>query len=92
MPAKRPLLFEYVNIGVGFIKAEVTAPPVPIGPAEAERLPPIVKLPPLVDCQLENGGLTSSADLEKALTASSLLRTTTNSDRSAPAFIAKEQY
>lgn len=53
-------------MGVGFTNAELTDPPVPIGPAEADRLPPIVMLPLL----------------ENALTASSLLSTTTNSDMS----------
>lgn len=55
-----------LNIGVGLTRAELTDPPVPIGPADADKLPPIVIFPLF----------------ENALTASSLFRTTTNSDMS----------
>ena len=64
-----PLDFEYENIGAGCAKLAWTEPPVPMGPAEAEMLPPTVTLPPMAN----------------ARTASSELRTTTKSVMSAPA-------
>ena len=63
-----PLLFEYENIGAGCAKLACTLPPVPIGPAAALTLPPIVTFPPIAN----------------ARTASSLLRMTTKSVMSAP--------
>ncbi len=63
-----PFDFEYENIGAGCASVAWTAPPVPIGPAAAEMLPPIVTLPPSAN----------------ARTASSLFSTMTNSVMSAP--------
>lgn len=55
-------------MGAGCASVAWTAPPVPMGPAAAEMLPPIVTLPPSAN----------------ALTASSLFRTMTKSVMSAP--------
>ena len=63
-----PLDLEYENIGAGCARLAWTLPPVPMGPAAALMLPPIVTFPPR----------------EKARTASSLLRTMTKSVISAP--------
>jgi hypothetical protein len=59
---------EYENIGAGWARVAWTLPPVPIGPAVALTLPPMVTFPPR----------------ENARTASSLLRTITKSVISAP--------
>jgi len=59
---------EYENIGAGCARVAWTLPPVPIGPAVALTLPPMVTFPPR----------------ENARTASSLLRTITKSVISAP--------
>ena len=63
-----PLDLEYENIGAGCARVAWTLPPVPIGPAVALTLPPMVTFPPR----------------ENARTASSLLRTITKSVISAP--------
>lgn len=55
-------------MGAGFAKLDCTPAPVPMGPAVALMFPPSVRFPPS----------------EKALTASSLLSTTTKSVMSAP--------
>ena len=69
-PAYRPLLRLYVHIGAAYAMADEMAVPVPMGPAAALRLPPIVKLPARPNDR----------------TASSLFMTTTNSVMSAPAW------
>ena len=63
-----PFDFEYENIGAGCASVACTAPPVPIGPAAAEMLPPMVTFPPIAN----------------ARTASSLFSTITKSVMSAP--------
>lgn len=63
-----PLDLEYENIGAGCARLAWTLPPVPMGPAVALMLPPMVTFPPR----------------ENARTASSLLRTMTKSVISAP--------
>ena len=63
-----PLDLEYENIGAGCARLAWTLPPVPMGPAVALMLPPMVTFPPR----------------EKARTASSLLRTMTKCVISAP--------
>src|SRR5712675_1789435 len=63
-----PLDLEYENIGAGWARLAWTLPPVPIGPAVALMLPPMVTFPPR----------------ENARTASSLLRRITKSVMSAP--------
>ena len=63
-----PLDLEYENMGAGCARLAWTLPPVPIGPAAALMLPPMVTFPPR----------------ENARTASSLLRTMTKSVISAP--------
>jgi hypothetical protein len=68
MPNNVPFDFEYENMGAGCASEACKLPPVPMGPAVALMLPPIVTLPPN----------------ENARTASSLLRTITKSVMSAP--------
>ena len=63
-----PFDFEYENIGAGCASVAWTAPPVPMGPAAAEMLPPMVTFPPNAN----------------ARTASSLFSTMTKSVMSAP--------
>jgi hypothetical protein len=63
-----PFDLEYENIGAGCASVACTLPPVPIGPAAALTLPPMVTFPPI----------------EKARMASSELSTITKSVISAP--------
>lgn len=63
-----PFDLEYENMGAGWAKQACRLAPVPIGPAAALMLPPMVRFPPR----------------ENARIASSLFRTTTKSVMSAP--------